>query len=96
LTEPRNALIKQYTTIFERYGSELRFTDKGLRAVANEGLKRGGGARGLRGVLEEILGDAMFEVPESVSLPRIMREEDAHALVVGEVLLDYGSGGPRT
>jgi ATP-dependent Clp protease ATP-binding subunit ClpX len=59
-------LIKQYTSIFERYGSELRFTDKALRAIANEGLKRGGGARGLRGVLEEILGDAMFEVPESV------------------------------
>lgn len=52
--------------MFERYGSELRFTDKALRAIANEGLKRGGGARGLRGVLEEILGDAMFEVPESV------------------------------
>jgi ATP-dependent Clp protease ATP-binding subunit ClpX len=67
--EPKNALIKQYTTIFERYGSELRFTHKALRAVADEGLKRGGGARGLRGVLEEILGDAMFEVPSSVCSP---------------------------
>jgi ATP-dependent Clp protease ATP-binding subunit ClpX len=68
LMEPKNALIKQYTTIFERYGSELKFTEKALQAVANVGLERGGGARGLRGVLEEILGDAMFEVPASVSL----------------------------
>ena len=66
LMEPKNALIKQYTTIFERYGSELKFTNKALRAIAEVGLKRGGGARGLRGVLEEVLGDAMFEVPGSV------------------------------
>lgn len=68
LTEPKNALVKQYTTMFERYGSYLRFTDKALRAVANEGLQRGGGARGLRGVLEEVLADSMFEVPGSVSM----------------------------
>jgi ATP-dependent Clp protease ATP-binding subunit ClpX len=68
LTEPKNALIKQYQATFESYGSELLFTKKALDAVAQEGLKRGGGARGLRGVLEEILGDAMFEVPGSVSL----------------------------
>lgn len=68
LTEPKNALIKQYMTIFEQYGSELKFTSKALDAVATEGLRRGGGARGLRGVLEEVLGDAMFEVPGSVSL----------------------------
>ena len=68
LTEPKNALIKQYQAMFESYGSELRFTKKALEAVAKEGLKRGGGARGLRGILEEVLGDAMFEIPGSVSL----------------------------
>ena len=67
LVEPRNALIKQYQAIFESYGSELRFTRRALDAVAEEGLRRGGGARGLRGVLEEVLADAMFEVPGSVS-----------------------------
>lgn len=66
LTEPKNALVKQYQAMFEAYGSELIFTRKALEAVATEGLKRGGGARGLRGVLEEVLGDAMFEVPSSV------------------------------
>lgn len=65
LTEPRNALIKQYKTLFRRYGSELGFTHKAMQAIAQEGLNRGGGARGLRGVLEEVLVDAMFEVPGS-------------------------------
>jgi len=66
LTEPRNSLVKQYMSIFSSYDSELRFTRKALEAVAKEGLGRGGGARGLRGVLEEVLADAMFEVPGSV------------------------------
>jgi ATP-dependent Clp protease ATP-binding subunit ClpX len=65
LIEPKNALVKQYQAIFEGYGCELRFTRKALDAVAAEGYKRGGGARGLRGVLEEVLAEAMFEVPSS-------------------------------
>lgn len=68
LTEPRNALIKQYTALFDKYGSELGFTQKAIREVAVQGEQKGGGARGLRGVLEGVLGDAMFEVPGSVSL----------------------------
>lgn len=66
LVEPNNALLKQYIKLFENYGSELCFTDKAVREIAREGLDRGGGARGLRGVLEEVLLDAMFEVPGSV------------------------------
>lgn len=66
LVEPNNALLKQYIKLFESYGSELCFTDKAVREIAREGLDRGGGARGLRGVLEEVLLDAMFEVPGSV------------------------------
>ncbi|OWZ45084.1 ATP-dependent Clp protease ATP-binding subunit ClpX [Cryptococcus neoformans] len=65
LVEPNNALLKQYIKLFENYGSELCFTDKAVREIAREGLDRGGGARGLRGVLEEVLLDAMFEVPGS-------------------------------
>nr|ODN80224.1 ATP-dependent Clp protease, ATP-binding subunit ClpX [Cryptococcus depauperatus CBS 7841] len=65
LMEPKNALIKQYMSMFEKYGSELRFTNKAIQEVAREGLQRGGGARGLRGVLEEVLLDSMFEVPAS-------------------------------
>lgn len=48
-------------------GSELQFTDGAIREIAKTGLERGGGARGLRGILEEVLLDAMFEVPDSVS-----------------------------
>ncbi|WVW81413.1 hypothetical protein I302_103406 [Kwoniella bestiolae CBS 10118] len=65
LVEPRNALIKQYQALFEKYGSQLRFTDKAIKEIAKEGLERGGGARGLRSIMEERLGDAMFEVPGS-------------------------------
>ncbi|WWC57738.1 uncharacterized protein I303_100272 [Kwoniella dejecticola CBS 10117] len=65
LVEPRNALIKQYQALFEKYGSQLRFTDKSIHEIAKLGLERGGGARGLRGILEESLADAMFEVPGS-------------------------------
>jgi ATP-dependent Clp protease ATP-binding subunit ClpX len=65
LVEPRNALIKQYQAMFERYGSELRFTKAAVEEIAKEGLNRGGGARGLRAVLEDVLVDAMFEVPSS-------------------------------
>ncbi|WWC97431.1 hypothetical protein V866_004311 [Kwoniella sp. B9012] len=65
LVEPRNALIKQYQALFEKYGSQLRFTDKAIKEIAREGLERGGGARGLRSIMEERLGDAMFEVPGS-------------------------------
>lgn len=72
LTEPRNALIKQYKALFHRYGSELVFTRRALQGIAQEGLDRGGGARGLRGVLEEVLVDAMFEVPGSVSTPMLV------------------------
>lgn len=67
LTEPKNALVKQYQAIFESYGCELRFTRKALDAIAEEGAKRGGGARGLRGIMEEVLGEGMFEIPGSVS-----------------------------
>lgn len=49
-------------------GSELQFTDGAIRAIAKMGLERGGGARGLRGILEEVLLDSMFDVPDSVSL----------------------------
>ncbi|WVQ64442.1 uncharacterized protein L199_002608 [Kwoniella botswanensis] len=65
LVEPRNALIKQYQALFEKYGSQLRFTDKAIKEIARKGLERGGGARGLRSIMEERLGDAMFEVPGS-------------------------------
>lgn len=63
LTEPKNALIKQYKKLFSYDGTKLEFTDDALHAVARKALGRKTGARGLRGILEDILSSLMFELP---------------------------------
>ena len=63
LTEPRNALVKQYQKIFEFEGANLRFTDDALEAVAQQAIERKIGARGLRMILEELMLDMMFMLP---------------------------------
>lgn len=65
LTEPRNALLKQYEQLFSLSGIELRFTSSALRVIAKDAVGMGTGARGLKTVLERLLGDAMFEAPGS-------------------------------
>jgi ATP-dependent Clp protease ATP-binding subunit ClpX len=64
LTEPRNALVRQYQHMFNIERAKLRFTDAALRAVAEKALKRDTGARALRAVLEEIMIGLMYELPE--------------------------------
>jgi ATP-dependent Clp protease ATP-binding subunit ClpX len=64
LTEPRNALLKQYEHLFEMEGCKLNFTDDALGAIAKKALKRGTGARGLRSIVEEAMLDIMFELPD--------------------------------
>jgi ATP-dependent Clp protease ATP-binding subunit ClpX len=63
LKEPKNALTKQYTKLFELENTKLAFDEAALRAVAQKALKRGTGARGLRAILEELLTDVMFDLP---------------------------------
>ena len=63
LTEPRNALTKQYAKLFEMEGVELKFTDEALTAVAKLALERNSGARGLRSILEAAMLDIMYELP---------------------------------
>jgi ATP-dependent Clp protease ATP-binding subunit ClpX len=63
LKEPKNALTKQYTKLFELEEVKISFEESALRAVATKALKRGTGARGLRAILEEVLMDVMFELP---------------------------------
>jgi ATP-dependent Clp protease ATP-binding subunit ClpX len=63
LTEPRNALVKQYDKLFELDGVALEFQAEALKSVAQEALKRKTGARGLRAILEEIMLDVMYEIP---------------------------------
>ncbi|AFV76381.1 endopeptidase Clp ATP-binding regulatory subunit ClpX [Thermus oshimai JL-2] len=65
LTEPKNALVRQYQELFRMEGIELRFTQAALKEVARRALKRGTGARGLRAILEKSMVDLMFEAPGS-------------------------------
>ena len=80
LTEPRNALVKQYRRMFELDGVELEFTDDAIEAVADKALERGTGARALRSILEEVLLKVMFEVPS--------RDDVEKVLVTREVVLE--------
>ncbi len=63
LTEPKNAILKQFQKLFEMEGVNLRFTDSALSAIARESIKRGAGARGLRAILEKTMLDIMYEIP---------------------------------
>jgi len=76
LTEPKNALVKQYTKIFEFDGVELEVTRGALEAIADLALKRGTGARGLRAILEETLLDTMYEVPGRTDVARVILDEE--------------------
>ena len=76
LTEPKNALAKQYQRLFEMDGVELTFDEDALRAVAHKAIERKTGARGLRAILEDVMLDIMFDIPsrEDVSTCRITRD----------------------
>jgi ATP-dependent Clp protease ATP-binding subunit ClpX len=64
LTEPRNSLVKQYQALFQMESCELRFTEEALHFVARRALEKGVGARGLRGILEEVMLDIMYDLPD--------------------------------
>lgn len=77
LTEPRNALTKQYQRMFEFDNVELEFTDEVLRRIAEKALERGTGARGLRSIMEGILRELMFEIPSRSDIERVIIDEKA-------------------
>ena len=72
LTEPKNALTKQYEKLFELDGVELEFTPEALTAVAEQAIKRGTGARGLRAIMEEVLLTVMFDTPSRKDIARVI------------------------
>ena len=76
LTEPRNALVKQYQTLLSYDGVELEFDQDALEAIASKAIERKTGARGLRSIIEEVMMDVMFEIPslEDVTKVRITKE----------------------
>ena len=79
LVEPKNALVKQYRKFFEFDGVELEFSDDALEAVADQGILRGTGARGLRAILEEVLLDVQYDLPS--------RDDVRRCVVTADVVL---------
>ena len=80
LSEPKNALVKQYTRLFEMDGVELEFTEEALDAIADQAIHRGTGARGLRAIMEEVLLPVMYDIPS--------RDDVAKVVVTKETVQD--------
>jgi ATP-dependent Clp protease ATP-binding subunit ClpX len=93
LTEPRNALTKQYSKLFEMEGVEIDFREDGLRAVAERAMERKTGARGLRSILEGVLLDSMYSIPSRDDVAKVVIDE---SVIRGdsEPLLVYQNSEP--
>ena len=77
LTQPKNALVKQYQRLFELEDTKLTFTDDALNAIAKRAIYRKTGARGLRSILEDILLDTMFDLPGLDEVTEVVVNEEA-------------------
>ena len=77
LTEPKNALTKQYAKLFEMEGAEIEFREDALRAVAKKAMERKTGARGLRTILEHVLLNIMYELPSLENVRKVVVDERA-------------------
>ena len=75
LTEPKNAIVKQFKKLFEMEGSELELRDEALKAVARRAMERKTGARGLRTILEQILLDTMYDLPSMQSVHKVVIDD---------------------
>ena len=75
LTEPKNALTKQYGKLFDMEGAELVFRDDALHAIARKAMERKTGARGLRSILEKILLDTMYDLPSEENVSKVVVDE---------------------
>ena len=75
LTEPKNALTKQYSKLFEMEGVEVDFREDGLRAIAEKAMERKTGARGLRSILEGVLLESMYNIPSQDDVSKVVIDE---------------------
>ena len=89
LTQPKNALIKQYQRLFEIEDTKLTFTDDALQAVAEKAIERKTGARGLRSILENTLLDTMFELPGMTEVSEVVINEEVITSVEAKPLMIY-------
>ena len=87
LTEPKNALTRQYARMFEMDEVELVFTPDSLDAIAAQAIKRGTGARGLRAILEEVLLNTMYDLPSRTDVARVVIDRDVVAEKVNPTLV---------
>jgi len=76
LSEPKNALIKQYKKLFEMDNVELEFEEPALKAIAKEAIKRKTGARGLRSIIEDTMKEIMFDIPSNEQVSKVIVNED--------------------
>ena len=95
LTEPKNALVKQYKKLFELENVELKFTDEALLSVAEDALGRKSGARGLRAILESVMLDIMYDIPSSVGIRECVINQEVitkgeSPLLLYETQVEYG------
>ena len=87
LTQPKNALVKQYQRLFELEDVQLSFTDDALQSIAKRAIQRKTGARGLRSILEDILLDTMFELPGQSDVSEVVVNDEAVTAGAGPLLI---------
>jgi ATP-dependent Clp protease ATP-binding subunit ClpX len=79
LTEPKNALVRQFECLFKMESSDLKFTDGALKTIAHQALEKGTGARGLRSIIEKVMLDIMYELPDQPKGSKILIDEETVA-----------------
>jgi ATP-dependent Clp protease ATP-binding subunit ClpX len=95
LTEPKNALVKQYQKLFELDDVELEFSSDALEVVADLAIKRGTGARGLRAIMEETLLGVMYEIPSKPEVAKVIITPQVVAKEAAPTLVNRPAGGPK-
>jgi ATP-dependent Clp protease ATP-binding subunit ClpX len=95
LTEPKNALVRQYQKLFEMEGVELEFREEALKSVARKALERKTGARGLRSILENALLDTMYHIPSEERLSKVVVNEDVIEQGASPIHIYDGANGDR-
>ena len=93
LTQPKNALVRQYRKFFELEDVELEFADEALAAIADQALLRGTGARGLRAIMEEVLLGVMYELPGRDDVAKVIIDGDVVSDKVNPTLVPKGRSG---
>jgi ATP-dependent Clp protease ATP-binding subunit ClpX len=98
LSEPKNAIIKQYKKLFDMEGVELTFTADSLKAVASEAIRRRTGARGLRAILESVMLDLMYDIPSQKNVREVVVNDDVILRGESPILVyeDAGAAQART